>query len=408
MGWTGSSCPSWGRRGSWASCSATVIANPRPPRPPVIPDLIDRRRAAGPAAPHQERPALLCRRGRLWFVGGRGRGVLGRGGASQGGGEVVEEVLDGGFGDAVQGEPVDGATDGAQRWVVAAADGQLGAVIAERARLELGLQAWQQPAAGFPGHGEGQLGGEVNRGAEVDGDRSGQAHAGGADADFGKEWFGPLRGVLGQPREPGARVVQQSRLDLLGGQVQFHVVAKEHVARVRPVGRSAHGRGSWDRRDHGGPFGARSGCYARQVNGEGKVDLRDLLLEAGLALSSERSLPVILQRIVELATKLTDARYGAIGVLGSHGGIAQFVYTGISAEQRAAIGDPPVGKGILGALIQDARPLRLRDLRADPRSAGFPANHPAMRSFLGAPVMAWGRVFGNIYLTEKRGADEFA
>ena len=143
------------------------------------------------------------------------------------------------------------------------------------------------------------------------------------------------------------------------------------------------------------------------MNGEGKVDHRDLLLEAGLALSSERSLPAILQRIVELATKLTGARYGAIGVLGSRGGISQFVYTGITAEQRAAIGDPPVGKGVLGALIQDARPLRLRDLRADPRSAGFPANHPAMRSFLGAPVMAWGRVFGNIYLTEKRGADEF-
>jgi signal transduction histidine kinase len=143
------------------------------------------------------------------------------------------------------------------------------------------------------------------------------------------------------------------------------------------------------------------------VNGEGKVDHRDLLLEAGLALSSERSLPAILQRIVELATKLTGARYGAIGVLGSRGGISQFIYTGITAEQRAAIGDPPVGKGILGALIQDARPLRLRDLRDDPRSAGFPANHPVMRSFLGAPVMAWGRVFGNIYLTDKRGADEF-
>jgi signal transduction histidine kinase len=143
------------------------------------------------------------------------------------------------------------------------------------------------------------------------------------------------------------------------------------------------------------------------VNGEGKVDHRDLLLEAGLALSSERSLPVILQRIVELACKLTHARYGALGVLGPHGGISQFVYTGITAEQRAAIGDLPVGKGILGALIQDARPLRLRDLRTDPRSAGFPANHPPMRSFLGAPVMAWGRVFGNIYLTDKRGADEF-
>src|SRR6266540_3891288 len=136
-------------------------------------------------------------------------------------------------------------------------------------------------------------------------------------------------------------------------------------------------------------------------------DHRDLLLEAGLALSSERSLPAILQRIVELATQLTGARYGAIGVLGTDGGISQFIYTGISPEQREAIGDLPVGKGILGALIQDARPLRLRDLHTDPRSVGFPPDHPPMRSFLGAPVMARGRVFGNIYLTEKQGAVEF-
>jgi signal transduction histidine kinase len=133
----------------------------------------------------------------------------------------------------------------------------------------------------------------------------------------------------------------------------------------------------------------------------------DLLLEAGLALASERSLPAILQRIVELATQLTGARYGAIGVLGQDGAISQFVSTGITPEQHAAIGHLPVGKGILGVLIEDARPLRLRDLRSDPRSAGFPPNHPPMRSFLGAPVMARGRVFGNIYLTEKQGADEF-
>jgi signal transduction histidine kinase len=139
----------------------------------------------------------------------------------------------------------------------------------------------------------------------------------------------------------------------------------------------------------------------------GQTNHRDLLLEAGLALSSERSFPAILQRIVELATQLTGARYGAIGVLGSNGGISQFIYTGISPEQRAAIGHLPIGKGVLGALIEDARPLRLRDLRSDPRSTGFPPNHPPMRSFLGAPVMARGRVFGNIYLTEKQNAAEF-
>jgi signal transduction histidine kinase len=140
---------------------------------------------------------------------------------------------------------------------------------------------------------------------------------------------------------------------------------------------------------------------------DGERDHRDLLLEAGLALSSERSLPAILQRIVELATRLTGARYGALGVLGPDGGISRFVYTGITPEQHQAIGHLPVGKGILGALIEDARPLRLRDLRSDPRAAGFPPNHPPMRSFLGAPVMARGQVFGNLYLTEKQGAAEF-
>jgi signal transduction histidine kinase len=139
----------------------------------------------------------------------------------------------------------------------------------------------------------------------------------------------------------------------------------------------------------------------------GHRDHRDLLFEAGLALSSERSLPAILQRIVELATQLTGARYGAIGVLGPNGGISQFIYTGITPEQHAAIGHLPVGKGVLGALIEDARPLRLRDLHIDPRSTGFPPNHPPMRSFLGAPVTARGRVFGNIYLTEKQDAAEF-
>src|SRR6266536_1115887 len=146
-------------------------------------------------------------------------------------------------------------------------------------------------------------------------------------------------------------------------------------------------------------------CYAHPVTGE--RNHRALLLETGLALSSERTLPAILQRIVEMATQLTGARYGALGVIGRDGGISQFVYTGMSPEQHAAIGHLPVGKGILGALIQDARPLRLRDLSKDPRSSGFPPSHPPMRSFLGAPVMARGQVFGNVYLTEKRDAEEF-
>ncbi len=128
-----------------------------------------------------------------------------------------------------------------------------------------------------------------------------------------------------------------------------------------------------------------------------------------MALASELSLPAVLQRIVDLATEVTGARYGALGVLGAGAGrrIVAFVTAGVSQAERAAIGHIPVGRGILGVLIDEARPLRLRDLRADPRSVGFPPNHPPMRSFLGAPVMSRGRVFGNLYLTEKQGAQAF-
>jgi GAF domain-containing protein len=130
-------------------------------------------------------------------------------------------------------------------------------------------------------------------------------------------------------------------------------------------------------------------------------DRYERLLDAGLALAADLELPVILQRIVELAAELTGARYGALGVLGRDGAIAEFITTGVSDQERAAIGHIPVGRGILGVLIEDPRPLRLRDLADDPRSVGFPPNHPPMRSFLGVPVMARGQVYGNLYLTEK-------
>ena len=136
-------------------------------------------------------------------------------------------------------------------------------------------------------------------------------------------------------------------------------------------------------------------------------DRKDVLLEAGLALSSELSLPVILQRIVDLAAQLTDARYGALGVLGSSGDLSDFITTGLSKRERDAIGPLPKGRGILGVLIHDAVPLRLEQIGADSRSVGFPANHPPMTTFLGAPVKALGRVFGNIYLTEKRDGQQF-
>jgi signal transduction histidine kinase len=138
-----------------------------------------------------------------------------------------------------------------------------------------------------------------------------------------------------------------------------------------------------------------------------RPDRKDQLLESALILASDLSLPAVLQRIIELAVKLTDARYGALGVVGSDGRLRDFITTGLTPGQRHAIGPLPVGQGVLGVLIREAKPLRLQRISDDPRHVGFPANHPPMQSFLGAPVIARGRVFGNIYLTEKQSAKEF-
>ncbi|HEX9094706.1 MAG TPA: GAF domain-containing protein [Candidatus Dormibacteraeota bacterium] len=137
------------------------------------------------------------------------------------------------------------------------------------------------------------------------------------------------------------------------------------------------------------------------------TDRNDELLESVLVIASDLSIQVVLQRIIELAVKLTDARYGALGVVGSDGRLLDFITVGITPDERQAIGPLPVGEGILGVLIRDAKPLRLARMSKDPRRVGFPPNHPPMESFLGAPIKARGKVFGNIYLTQKMGAAEF-
>jgi signal transduction histidine kinase len=132
------------------------------------------------------------------------------------------------------------------------------------------------------------------------------------------------------------------------------------------------------------------------------------LLDAGLALTSELSLEAVLQRLVEAAAQLTTARYAALGVIDRSGQeLERFVTTGVDPETYEAIGDLPRGRGILGVLIRDARTLRLHDITADPRSVGFPANHPPMRSFLGVPILLRGTAYGNLYLTEKEGGGDF-
>src|SRR5438874_1580379 len=132
------------------------------------------------------------------------------------------------------------------------------------------------------------------------------------------------------------------------------------------------------------------------------------LFEAGLAVSSELSLEALLRRLVEAAAELTGARYAALGVIDASGSeLEQFVTHGIDDGLRAEIGSLPRGRGVLGVLIRDAKPLRLHDLAEDPRSVGFPPGHPPMRSFLGVPIMLRGVAYGNLYLTEKQSGEDF-
>src|SRR4051812_19310428 len=127
------------------------------------------------------------------------------------------------------------------------------------------------------------------------------------------------------------------------------------------------------------------------------------LLDAFLSVSIGLDLPSTLRRIVESACDLVDAQYGALGVLRPGGdGLAAFINVGVDDETAARMGHLPEGKGVLGQLISEPYPLRIRDLRKHPSSVGFPPHHPAMKTFLGVPVLVRGEVFGNLYMTEKR------
>ena len=131
------------------------------------------------------------------------------------------------------------------------------------------------------------------------------------------------------------------------------------------------------------------------------------LLHANALVAGDLSLPVVLRQIVVAARDLLGARYAALGVLGRDGELEQFVHAGMDEELVARIGDLPRGRGILGLLTSEPVPIRLADLSAHRRSAGFPPGHPPMGSFLGVPVRIGEEVFGNLYLTERRGGGEF-
>src|SRR5919197_3814308 len=143
-------------------------------------------------------------------------------------------------------------------------------------------------------------------------------------------------------------------------------------------------------------------------SGMAQQDRVRALVEAGIALSSELSLDAVLQKLVHTAAQLTGARYAALGVIDRSGRqLERFLTHGIDQETHAAIGELPRGRGILGVLIREATPLRLARIADDPRSVGFPPNHPPMTTFLGVPVLLRGVAYGNLYLTDKEGGADF-
>jgi GAF domain-containing protein len=132
------------------------------------------------------------------------------------------------------------------------------------------------------------------------------------------------------------------------------------------------------------------------------------LLVATQSVVEEIDLSTVLRRIVEAATTLVDAEYGALGVIApERDALEEFIFVGLDEHQAAKIGHLPFGHGLLGALIADPRPIRLTDVANDERSAGFPAHHPSMSSFLGVPIRVRGEVFGNLYLTNRRDGADF-
>ncbi len=141
----------------------------------------------------------------------------------------------------------------------------------------------------------------------------------------------------------------------------------------------------------------------------GEVQRLQRLLAVGRSLTAELDLDLVLVRVLETARELTGARYAALGVLDERRrGLAQFHTSGDTPEMHAAIGNLPHGRGVLGVLIDEPETLRLSDVSSHPRSYGFPPGHPPMGNFLGAPIVIRGEAWGNLYLTEKAGADDFS
>jgi GAF domain-containing protein len=132
------------------------------------------------------------------------------------------------------------------------------------------------------------------------------------------------------------------------------------------------------------------------------------ILEASLLLEADLDLASLLRHVVDEARSMTGARFGALGVLNwDRTGLSEFITAGLAPDEEQQIGPRPTGKGVLGLLISDPRPIRLADLRNHPDSYGVPPGHPPMNSFLGVPITVRGEIYGNLYLTDKIGWSEF-
>ena len=149
--------------------------------------------------------------------------------------------------------------------------------------------------------------------------------------------------------------------------------------------------------------------FVEQMQERLKRQNRELLAlhSAGLDVTADLSLEVVLKKVVEQARNLVGAKYGALSVIDHENRIISFITSGVTAEDRAAIGPPPVGHGLLGVVLRDGQRLRLRDLTQHPQSHGFPAHHPPMRSLLAVPIPCKSPFLGNLYLSEKEAAPEF-
>lgn len=141
------------------------------------------------------------------------------------------------------------------------------------------------------------------------------------------------------------------------------------------------------------------------ANLERRRDQLQSLYHAGILLTSRLELDTVMQRVVDMAAELLDARYAALGIADADGVIERFFTFGLTPAERARIGPLPRGEGLLGAIIHERVTIRLSDLTTDARSSGFPQHHPPMRSFIGMPIRLGDEVLGNLYLTEKRGGD---